>query len=365
MNREDLTKVAIFALAAIMIGGMFYGIQFNQQNNNALPPGTVVNGMTVFNGTLRTYEPFLVVGSNVSDSVIAGLRTDERVKAVTSEVGGYLINTTTRDDVFPLAEYLNSQGISSNTLADVIMPTDIEVKLANGTEINASTVLLGSVKVIAEPLVDTDSDVSVRMIAMVQGGDLVSYSSATMLSGSVLVPVNATVLSLEGKKYGFVVPWSERAAVDEKSLDASYGAGNVAFDRNDYISFPGGLGVVQIAEKKNLPYITFITDTGASVNESFADESRVMNDFGNITVVFPDSGLSIVTNSTVNLSYNGTVLYSYLVELPQEAGGYSIPGGSVTLDTGREYAANDSVSVVVNGTTIGSRMVRINSAVAG
>lgn len=364
MNKEDIMKIAIFVLAAIMLGGMFYGIQFNQQNKTTVQ-GTVASGGAEFNGTLRTYEPFLVIGSNVSDSVIQELRGDDRVKSVTSEAGGYLINTTTRDDVFQVAGYLNGKGISSETIANVIMPSYIQVKLANGSTLNASTAMLGSVRVMAEPLVDIDSDVSVKMIAIVQGDTLVSYSSAAVESTDVSVPANATIVSLEGKRYGFTIPWSGRAGIDERSLEAAYGAGNVAYGRNDYISFPGGLSVAQIAEKKGLPYITFISDTGASVDANFTNETRVAEDFGNITVSFPDSSLGIVTNSSLDLGYNGTALYSYVAALPQQAGDYSISDSTIGFDAYREYGVNDSVMIIVNGTAIGNRIVKINAIGAG
>jgi len=364
MNKEDIMKIAIFVLAAIMMGGMFYGIQFNQQNKTTVQ-GTVASGGAEFNGTLRTYEPFLAVGSNVSDSVIAELRGDDRVKSVTSEAGGYLINTTTRDDVFQVAEYLSGKGISSDTIADVIMPSYIQVKFANGSSVNASTAMLGSVRVMAEPLVDIDSDVSVKMIAIVQGDTLVSYSSATLVSTDVSLPANATIVSLAGKRYGFTIPWSERAKIDAKSLGARYGAGNVEYGRNDYISFPGGLTISQIAEKKGLPYITFISDTGASVEENFSDEAQVASDFGNTTVAFPDSSLGIVTNSSVDLGYNGTGLYSYIAALPQQLGDYSMAAGTISFDAYKEYGVNDTAMIIVNGTAIGNRIVKINAIGAG
>jgi hypothetical protein len=365
MNKEDIMKIVIFALAAIMAGGMFYGIQYNQQNNSNVPPGAITTGMTGFNGTIRTYDPFLAVDSQIPDSVLAGLRSDERVKSVTNVAGGYLINTTTRDDVFPLAQSLRENGIKSSAIASVILPTYITVQMANGTTENASAALLGSVRVITEPLVDADNDVLVQMIAVVEDNTLVSYSSARIVTQDVTLSGNGTVESVTGKKYQFTIPWNERANISEQSLEATYGNGSVDYVKNDVISFPQGLPIAQIVQKRGLPYITFISDTSASVEGNFTDEGQVSRDFGNVTVVFPDSSLGIMTNSTVNMSFNGTVEYGYLVDIPPQIGDYTIAANPMELAANRTLRQNDSIAIIIDGTAIGNKIVGINGIAAG
>lgn len=358
MEKKDILKIIVLIGVAVMVGSMFApSLMFNSSNGTPGQTGELVTGMAVFNGTIRTYDPFIYV-QNLPDSVLNEVRLDERVRSVTPDSGGYFINTTTRDDVYPLAQYLKKKGVSPQSVANIILPASLEMELSNGTRIELTSV--GAVRVVTEPLVDSDTEVLVQMIATARNGRLESPVSAQILAEAVSVSGNATVSSFEGREYVYTIPWDSRLEIDDSSIP-----GNVDFERNDYISFASPLSVMQISEKKDLEYITFISDTGASVTENFTDKERIISDFGDISVVFPDSSLKIATNETVSLPYNGTALLMYSVEVPPSIGGYSLDGKTIDIKVENEYSLNQSVDIIVNGTAIGNRIVEIEGIQVG
>lgn len=360
---EQQKKIYTIIGSIVMLGSLFYGMQFLARNSGqTVLTGSTLSGTTVFNGTIRTYEPMLIVPS-MPDSLVSALRSNDRVKAVTGGASGYLINVSTRDDVFSLAQDLQAQNVNSSAIADIMLPVQLDVRYGNATDqmVNAS----GSIGIWTEPFVDIGSDVVVHMTAVTQSGVLVSYSSPILVSNDVSVTANATVVSFTGKKYTFIVAWENRSSVDEASLSALYGNGSVIYSRNDFVSFQPALNVSQINATRSLPYITYISDTGASVSANFTDMNRTVSDFNSTAVSFPDSELDIVTNQSVSLPYPGNASYGYVISLPSSAGGYSLNPQPLIIALPAQYGVNDTVSVLVNGTAMGGAIVRINSVGPG
>lgn len=364
MDRKDLLKIVVLVGTAIMVGSMLAPglLRFGLPGSGPVA-GEILSGIAVFNGTIRTYEPFLVVTGQLPESVKNKLLLDEGVRSVNPSSEGHVINVTTRDDVYPVAQLLKKDNIESTTVANIILPVSVELKLSNGTK--TKVVSVGTVQVWTEPLVDVDTTVIVSMVASAQDGRLLSYSSAVLLADKVDVSGNATVVSLLGKEYSFTVPWEKRDQVDETALKSKYGNASVKFTRNDYVSFPTSLTVAQITDKKNLAYITFISDTGASISKNFTNKTQVLSDFGNITAVFPDSDLRLITNKTVDLPFNSTLLNSYSISLPSSLDGYSLDSKLYQLKLSKDYSVNETVNVTVSGTAIGNRIVKVESIKAG
>ena len=92
---ERQKKLYTIIGSLVMIGSMFWGIQFLKSSGQAIPSGSTVSGTTEFNGTIRTYEPFLVVQS-MPDSLVTAMRGDYRVKSITGGSSGYVINASSR-----------------------------------------------------------------------------------------------------------------------------------------------------------------------------------------------------------------------------------------------------------------------------
>jgi len=357
---ENSKKIIILLiLTVVMVGGMFWGIQFGKNAGNTTND-QVSSGTTSFNGTIRVYDPILLITSEISDALLTKLRNDERVKAITEYPSGRILNITTREDVFPLAEMLRTNGVKTQGVANIVLPGSISVRFGNGTVINVSTQSIGSVKAITEPLVDADNEVPVSMMAIVVGNGLVDYGSPTINSSIVTIHGNATVISMQGREYVFMIPWEKRSELDIALLQEKYGNESIDFSKNDLVTFPNKLTVPQITEKRKLLYITYISDTSASVTWNFTNKEAMTSDFGNVTVAFPDSVLKIVTNDTVSLPYNGSSLFSYSVLVPPQINGFSLKSAEIPLKVEKELSINQSVEITINGLAIGNTVVSIN-----
>ena len=358
----EFTKKTVILLVAvaIMIGGMFWGIQFASGQDNQTQ-GQTLSGTADFNGTIRIYDPILLIVSEISDPLLTKLRNDERIKAVESTSGGQLLNISTREDVYSVAEMLRSNGVESKGVANIVLPTSLDVRLGNGTLVKVSTGRAGSIKVVTEPLVDADNEVPVTMMAVIINEELVNYNSPIIVSSTVKVNGNASIVSIDGKNYEFTIPWESRAEPDVQSLKEKYGNESVSYERNDLIAFPKKLTVLQQTEIRTLPYVTFISESSALVAQNFTDREQAISDFNNVTIIFPDSLLNIVANETVSLPYNGTSFYSYSVMLPAEMENYSLNNITVQLTSSKVLNVNETIGVNVQGLAMGSRIVKIRT----
>ncbi len=361
MEKSDMLKIITIIGALVMIGSIIApGLVFNPNNgNNNGNSGQILNGIAEFNGTIRTFEPILIVQSQLSQSVIDELKSEESVKSVNPIADGYLINTTTRDDVFLLAESLRLKGIDSWAYASIIMPASITVKLDNGSNVNVDS--SGAVRILTLPLVDIDSEVPIRMSATIQDGVLLRYSSPVMLTQNVQIIGNASVGSFIGSESTFMVPWENRTLIDSAKLEQEYG--NTTFKRNDFVTFPVKLTIAEMAGKNTLPYVTYISDTSVSVLANFTDKNLLRDDFGNVSIVFPDSELRVLSDKNISLPYNNTVKYIHLVTINGSVAGYDINSQNIQLTLDKKYNEGEQVQLSINAVAIGNKVVKIGSVI--
>jgi hypothetical protein len=298
-----------------------------------------------------------LIQAQLPQSLIEDLKMKEGVKSVNPVADGYLINTTTREDVFSLAEFLRSKSIGSFAYASIIMPASISIKLDNGSIVDVNSA--GAVRILTQPLVDIDSEVPIRMSATVQDGELLRYSSPVILTKSAIINGNASVVSFVGSEHKFMVQWENRTSVDTVKLENEYG--NVTFKRNDFVTFPVKLTIAEMAGKNTLPYVTYVSESSVSVLANFTDKGTLQADFGNVSIVFPDSELVLKSDKNVTLPYDNSVKYSHLVSLNGTLSGYEISNQEITINLDRKYANGEQVAVSINAVVIGNKIVKISS----
>ncbi len=342
-----LGAVALFIFEIIALGVIGGG-----GGGGGTSGGTVQTGTAEFTGIIRTYDPVLLVTDGLDEDAAAELREMEGVKDLNPVQEGTLINTETRDDVYPIAVYLREKSITSYSVANIAMPSVIEVMLGNGSLVNVSAGNI-AVRVYTEPIVDVDTEVRISMLAQVVNGMLSGYGSALLVTEDVEVEAASTVL--EAKYiHTYLVPWDERNDVDIEELP-----GEVEYDKNDFVYFGQPISVEEVLEKKNLSYVEYIDQYGIECSSGFNDADRVENDFENVT--FPDSVLTVITNETVDLHYDGTTVYRYRLSLPQEAEGMLLEQNETELESEEFYEEDSEVGLKISGIAIGNRIVTIKS----
>jgi|GEM_PF-5193060 len=356
MERQNMINIVIMAVLVVLFLTEIVAFKGTIPTLNLGGASTYnITGTTMFNGSIRTYDPVLLVPVNTSAEIIDQLKARPEVKSVNIESDGYIIDTETRDDVFPLATYLRSINVSSVSVANIIMPQDLSVLTSNGT-INASA--SGVVRVMTPPLLDVDNVVSVSMTAIVDNNNnLVDYTNAEIMTQDIAQRFNASIVSLEGKTYSYTIPWANRSLGDLSQY------GTVHYNERDSIIFTTPLSVTQTIQKKNISYVTYIGPASADVEQSFTNASQVALDFNDTNYTLPDSQLVITTNSSMEdpyLPYNATVSFTYLVILQNST--YDFGSTPLTVVTDKEYPDNESVSVDIKAVALGDQVVMVTSA---
>jgi len=355
MEKSDWVKIVVILIVVGFITEQFFfsaGFRSFFLGGSETPSAENVTGTATFNGTIRTYDPILALPQNTSQQVIEELRNTPGVKSVQAQDIYMIVQTETRDDVYPLALALRQKNVTAYSVANIALPASVEVTVA-GKTINAST--SGTiVRVQLEPLLDVDSDVTVSMVAVLNDDQLIAYQSARVLMERLLLQANATVAALNYRVYAYGIPWENRSSIANQS--------GYDYNRIDTVRFDPPLDVGQVVLKRQLPYIVYIDSGSAVVEQSFDNATRMREDFPNVTLMFPQSTLRVLVNgnaSAPDLPFNGTVAYSYLVALPPEVGGYETGGTQLVVETPEEHGLNTTIQLNISALAMGRKLVSV------
>lgn len=345
-----LLVIALFMLQPLGMGGSFPKLFGSSEDEAAQQE----SGMALFNATIRTYEPILVLPSNTSQSVISELNARDDVKSVVVEPEGVVVETETRDDVFPLASYLKGKGVSSVSQANVILPPSMSVSFATGTREVASRG--GVLPIITEPVLDSGSMVTVSMIAVVSKDVLVDYASPAIMLERKSIIVDALVQGLNHGIYSYVIPFEERNNLTNLSQysDADY-------RRSDTIVFSQQLDIGQMMAKKQFPYIVYIDAGSAQVSPSFDNLTQLETNFQDVGYTLPDSFLTIRSDSEPGIPFTPDVAYEYSLLIDEASTDYVFDDYSMDIRFGEEQEEGASVKLNVSIVAAGKNVVSVGS----
>ncbi len=355
MDRKQIAGIVVVIVSLLLVTESFYfgGAGIFSGSTSGPKPGTNVSGIAEFNGTIRTYNPLIIIPLNTSTDVISQLKARSDVRAVRNDTQYYLIDTDTRDDVYPIAQFLRTLNVTGYSIANVAASDVIPFTTPLGI-VNA-TVPSGVVQVVTEPLVDSDTEVEVSMVAVVQDGQVIDIRSAAIKTQDLNLQLQAKVASLDHKTYSYVIPWENRTGLNLSNF-TSYD-----FNKLDSIIFTTPLNVSQVIVKKQFSYITYIGTDSAQVDPSFSNASLVAENFADVGYTLPSSSLTILTNDTPELPFNSTVSYSYDLELLQDQTQYKFPTGSFFVETDHELPVNGTITLNISAVGLGDRILAIRS----
>jgi hypothetical protein len=356
MEKSDIIKILALVVVLGFITELFFFGSGYQQLDTGTPTSMNSTGTATFNGTIRTYDPMLFLPVNTSQLVIDQLRLHSGVKNVKSEPDGFVVETETRDDIYPLGVFLRDQNVSALAIANIAVTEDIVVDTATG-KVNA-TPAYGVIRVITEPLLDTDSEVTVTLIAVVNSGFIIDYRSASIIMQEVVIPLEARVASLGHKIYIYSIPWESRDTIGDLS---QYDGAD--YRRVDSIIFTTPLTVDQIMAKKQFSYITYIDASSAQVEPSFTNETQIGLNFQDTQYGLPPSTLIITTNETPDIPFNASVSYSYTLDISGAQTDYDFGSTPFVLETEKEYALDSNISLNVTALVVGNKVISVRSVV--
>jgi len=310
-------------------------------------------GQVEFSGSIRTYDPFLVIVGGIDNKLMNDLKSMEGVREITAEQGNTVVLVETRDDVYPTAVYLKSLNITSYSLANIASPGIVPVLLETGEEVNASFAV--PIKIETTPLVPPDTIVSIAMLVVVSENAVVNYGSAYILTEDKTITLDGTIEN-EMFEYRYNVPWEERNDIAEEEFD-DYG--DVYYQKNSMGFFERELTQGEIVGAKQFDYIEYIDKRSAVFSEDFSDVEQAVSDL-NVNLSFSPSTLVILSNETLNLSYDGSLSYIYTVKM--DPGDYIIDENMqvVTLQSSRKIYDED-VPISLKGKFIGDVLFELET----
>lgn len=344
--------LAIFAAALFIFEIFALGLLGNTSMNGGQSTD-VIPGTTEFRGAIRTYDPILVIPLDTDEEVLTELRQMEGVKDVIVSQDSISISTDTRDEVYPVAEFLRGENVTSYAVANIAMPSKMEVTLGNGSVINA-TGGGAPIRMVTEPIIDVDTEITIKMIVGLSGSMVVTYSSPMIVSEEKEITVDSTVLEVD-YIYTYLIPWEDRNTIDVSSME--YPA---EYNRKNSVLLGEALTLEEVMQKKNLSYVEYIDQYSIECSENFTDVEQIMADFSS-NITLPNSELVVTSNETVNLNYTGTVVYSYVLSVPEKADGITLDVDEVELELDELYDENSTIKLDIMGTVIGEKMVAVKS----
>ncbi len=344
MDKSLIMKIIVVAAALLFITSSIR-LPTSSGNSNVIS-GENITGQITFNGTIRTYDPFLLIPMDTDKSVLSEIREIEGVKAVRPDPQGYFIDTETRDEVYPISSALRALNVTGISVANIAAPSIMQLQF--GVELlNVTTP--GVVRVVTEPLLDAGDEVTVTMVGVSNNGNLIDYHSQAIQMEVVQLQMEADVSSLNHKEYIYLIPWEERNSIGETGWD---------YDKVDALIFEPPLETIQIMAKKQFQYITYIDAGSAQVLSDFDNKSQVLINFQDTNVTFPDSILKIRTNETPDIDYDGSVTYSYTLALTAPEG-YELSQESLVFQSEEEL--DDTVLLDAEALVAGGRIISLQS----
>ncbi|MFH1520384.1 MAG: hypothetical protein ABID61_01940 [Candidatus Micrarchaeota archaeon] len=349
LTKENILKIAVVAIALLFITETFY---FGNGLSNLFRPsssGSNITGVAVFNGTIRTYDPFLFVQGQIPQPVIDKLNAKKEIRSIQQVSGGIMINLDSRDSVYPIAVFLRENNVTSYSRANIVVDEQIVVQTLTGKIL--TSIPNGVIQVISQPLVDADSVVPIQMEIVLSNDVVIYYGTASLLEEDITLNLDAQIISLDHKTYTYIIPWEDRNSLGNLSA-----YGDINYKKVDSIIFTQPLSVDQILLKKNSPFITYIDANSAQVESSFDDLEQLNSTFQGIGFVLPSSNLVITTNTTPDLQYNSTVVYNYIVTLNST---YTFEQDSFLITSSTPYEDGSDIKVSIDVLAMGNRVLSI------
>lgn len=176
----------------------------------------------------------------------------------------------------------------------------------------------------------------------------------------------ATVAELRNMTFTYEIPWGGRAQIDLQNLSGY----DYEYRRVNTIVFSPQLPVEQIVAKKKLPYITYIDAGSAEVSPEFTNTANITADFNGSAITFLPSTLKVRSAGIpslwdgsgqfrVALNYTPSISYSYVIALPQEAGGYELGNASFVVESASALELNSTLPVDVGIVALGGKVLSI------
>jgi hypothetical protein len=345
MEKKLIMQILVIGAALLFITELFmFGGNHLVGGGGTTSGGENISGFITFNGTIRTYDPYLFLSATPTESQLDQIRSIPGVMNLRPDTQGYIVDTETRDDVYPVGVELRKMNLTPLSVANIAAPSIMVLQF--GTE-NMNVTSQGVVRVATQPLIDAGEEVTVSMVGVSNNGFLIDYHSQQIELNMATLLFTADTGTPISELYTYSVPWEYRNNITNHSGE---------YHKVDSIIFSPPLGIDQIMVKKQFAYITYIDENSAQVTSNFDNKSIILINFADVNVTFPDSILT--TNQSLDLPYENVTYYTYNLSLnPPE--GYVLDETSMLYQTQKEL--NGTLALQMQALVAGNNIISVES----
>jgi len=354
MDKSLIVKIVVVAIVALFILEQFVpGMLGNANVNSNNKAVSQLSGTAEFEAMLKSYEPY-IVANNLDKQQIEEFKNLDGVEDILLTDKGYVISLKNSKFVKSVFSDLKAKNVTMAVIANVYLPSNLELVLANGSNVSIFTGA-SLVKVVMEPIVDEGATVLLRMNGNSENGYLVSYSPPMVIASDIQFVSEAVIKEKLFDFYSFIIPWENRNDVSEESLISQFGKENISFTKKDYVILQNLLSVGDMLSKK-YDYVSVISENSITVVENFTNTSRIIQDFGNVT--FPETMLQVKSDADPMIGFESTRMPVYSLTIYGTEYTFSNPDVLIVLD--KDYLANETINVTVTASAVGKTVLDIS-----
>jgi hypothetical protein len=282
MEKQNLNKYivigfAVFAVLVLVLGDVFL-IGMNKPSANAATAEGYITGYIEANYTLESFKDIVKVfnPANFSD-ISQNVSSIMGVKKVYENPDQILIMT--ENETAPMEIYDMVNGKYGTVMRKAVLTPEGTGMINRTIEVNVSMPL----EVYLNPTIGTNSTVVVSGEAAAQGGEVKYMQNSAISSSRESITISAKIVNVTETNYLYSVDFENRTMI-----------GN-----GDYIKEISNIVMLPNSSKEKKDYVSWLGDRYIIVNESMANKTKIIEDYGNVT--FQDS--VIRSREKLNISY--------------------------------------------------------------
>lgn len=356
MDKGLIVKVLVVGLALLFLLEPFSMTINNWYGGTSANPNAQYLGTANVNITIYSYGAFLFA-NGLSGMQKSQIEANPEVLSVEDIENGN-VRITLRDSAKSREVYtqLKNLGIDTVSIVQVGLPEEYLLTLENG-----STMMVygGYQQLFMEPALEPGHSASFIVAVQTVGNSTYQILQTKLYYYDAKVSGQGVVEGEGIVKYVYSVPWEERG-VDVTALEEEFGKGNVSYSRKDYLTFSPVLSAGETLSMKR-DYMSFISETSATVKPEFNNRTQVEADFGG-RAILPASLLTItaVEEPELDSNYTYTKTMMYNVRLPADFGGYYLSTNeTLAVPSEKEFADGETVDIAMNITATGDFILGI------
>lgn len=356
MDKSLIVKVLVVFFALLFLLEPF-AMTVQNWSQPAGPAGETFSATANVNVTIYSYGAFLYV--NVpSDSQLEQIsQNPEVLNSEELESGFYRITLRDSSKTAEVHTGFKNLGIGSVAAAQVGLPDEYEAELLNGSKI---TIFGGYQQLFMEPMVEQGRTISYVIAVETDGATTYRILDAKPYYRDAELTAQVEIVDAGTSAYVFSIPWENRT-VDVDALSEEYGAGNVSYERRDYVTFDPPLDASETLFLKQ-DYVTYISQGSASILANFTDRETAEADFMG-KASFPDSTLQVMATEAPSLPFGYEQVKTYTVVLPGSIEGYVLEAQEISLPSELDFAEGQEATVMLSATVTGDMVIGVKDIV--